>query len=80
VSEEVKERMKDSAYRLLFDCSLKLKASSTWVDGFTLRCMNEAKDILQIAPHEFNSKAIDPEFRVKANRSGIRHYIRRGLS
>lgn len=39
----------------MFDPSLKLHTQQTWVDGFTLRALNESKDILQISPHEYSS-------------------------
>ena len=38
--------MKHSAFRIVFDQSLKLDSEITWVDGYTLRRINECKDIL----------------------------------
>lgn len=75
----MKDKMKRSAYRIVFDQSLKLDSETSWVDGYTLRRINESKDILQIAPHEYGAKLIDAELRPKPNRNS-RHYIRRGLS
>jgi len=71
--------MRVNAYRLVLDPSLKLQMQSTWVDGFTLRRINEIKDILQISPMDSNLKTIDAENRPKPSRNN-RHYIRRGLS
>lgn len=71
--------MKHSAYRIVFDQALKLDNETSWVDGYTLRRINECKDILQISPQEYGAKLIDAELRPKPNRNG-RHYIRRGLS
>jgi len=44
--EEVKEKMRRSAFRIVFDQALKLESETSWVDGFTLRRINECKDIL----------------------------------